>query len=221
MNAYHSPKSLTSHQAAIENVPSDPRLVSQFFTNMFEARDRRAEEIARINEEAKLREYEDAIQERLGFSRTSLKQIKFWRQHFQKNRYQASKDLTQLMYWLQAEGLMEPVDAPEETTPVMDRTKTASRMAGFTRQLGRDGTRPNYGSIQKNQRQREVEAAYADCLEKLHAGVPIHRLREGQGRGRPPASWNEGFQMAVAQYEKETGKQLLQLEGPNDKEAAE
>lgn len=220
MNTYHAPKSLNSHQAAVEMMPSDPRQVGQFFSNMFEAEDNQREEIAAVKARFKTKEYRAAAEERLGVKAFAYKQIKAWRQEFRRNPYEASISLTQVIRYLQLEGLMDPVEAPENETPVMDRTKTASRMAGITRQLGRDGTRPGYGSIQKNQRQREVEAAYADCLEKLHAGVPIHRLREGQGRGRPPASWNEGFSMAVAQYEKETGTQLLQIEGSTD-EAAE
>jgi hypothetical protein len=191
---------LTSHQAAIEHLPSDPSKVGNFIGSLFAAREKRAAEIARVREEAKISDYEETAQRELGLRRNCLKSMEFWRKEFGRNRYEASVGFTQLLYVASLEGWNEAVEKPEDETPVMDRTRTAQRMRGASRQFGRDGSLASYGATQLTARQREVEASAARCLEKLRNGVPPEKLREGEGAGRPSSAWEEGRQMALAQF---------------------
>jgi hypothetical protein len=206
MSFHQSPSALTSHQAAIEQMPSDPAQVGGFFDKLFAAKDKEAEERARIKQEYKAREYEDAIQERLGVRRNCLKSTKFWRQEFLRNRYEASVGFTQLLYIARTQGWMDPVEAPEDETPVMDRTKTARRMSSFNPSRG--GARGSYGMTIQTVYQREVAETAERLYQKLVDGVPLNRLREGEGAGRPSKAWQEAYQLAYDRFERETDPNL-------------
>ena len=217
MSFHQSPSALTSHQAAIEQMPSDPTQVGGFFDKLFEAKDREKEERARIKQEYKAREYEDAIQERLGVRRNCMKSTKFWREEFRRNRYEASVGFTQLLYIARTQGWTDPVEAPEDETPVMDRTRTARKMSGFD--ASRGGSRPSYGLTIQNAYQQEVTTIAERLYQKLVDGVPVNRLREGEGAGRPSKAWQEAYHLAYQRFEHENDPSL-QPEGGEDEQAA-
>ena len=202
MSFHHSPNALTSRQAAIANLPADADQQRKLFSDLFEARDRVKEELQRIREQQKVRERESAMTENLGIDPVAIKSMKLWRAAFLRNDYKASVAFTQFLIFANAQGWAEERDAPEDETPVMDRTRTAKRMAHFN--PARGGARPTYGLTLQSAYQQEVVITAERLYQKLVDGVPLNRLREGEGAGRPSKAWQEAYQIAYDRFERET-----------------
>lgn len=216
MSFHHAPSALTSRQAAIANLPADHETQRRVFDDLFAARDRQREEVQKIREAQKVRERESAMTENLGIDPLTIKSMRMWREAFLRNDYRASIAFTQFMIFANAQGWAEEREAPEDETPVMDRTRTARRMAHFN--PARGGARPTYGLTLQNAHQMEVTATAERLYQKLVDGVPLNRLREGEGAGRPSKAWQEAYQLAYERFERETDPSL-QPEAESDEQA--
>lgn len=210
-------QSMTSHEAAVELISADPSRVGDFFDNLFAQQRQKAERIARAREEAKIKDYEEAARRELGIRKNCLKSTEFWRKEFERDPYEASVGFTQLMFVASTKGWNKPVEKPEDETPVMDRTRTARKMSGFD--ASRGGSRPSYGLTIQNAYQQEVTSIAERLYQKLVDGVPVNRLREGEGAGRPSKAWQEAYHLAYQRFENENDPSL-QPEGGEDEQAA-
>lgn len=217
MSLHQSPAALTSRQAAIENLPADAAQQRKLFDDLFAARDQQREEIRRIREAQKVRERESAMTENLGIDPITIKSMRMWGDAFRRNDYKAAVAFTQFLIFANAQGWAEERDAPEDETPVMDRTRTAKRMAHFD--PARGGSRASYGMTIQNAYQMEVTATAERLYQKLVDGVPVNRLREGEGAGRPSKAWQEAYHLAYQRFENENDPSL-QPEGGEDEQAA-
>lgn len=202
MSFHQSPAALTSRRAAIENLPADADQQRKLFDDLFAARDRQRDEIRKIREAQKVHDRESAMTENLGVEPITIKSMKMWREAFLRNDYRASVAFTQFLIFANAQGWAEEREAPEDETPVMDRTRTAKRMAHFD--PARGGSRPSYGLTLQNAYHMEVTATAERLYQKLVSGVPLNRLREGEGAGRPSRAWQEAYQIAYDRFERET-----------------
>lgn len=199
MSFHQSPAALTSRQAAIENLPADHNQQRKLFDDLFAARDRQKEEVQRIREAQKVRERESAMTENLGIDPLAIKSMKMWREAFTRNDYRASVAFTQFLIFANAQGWSEEREAPEDETPVMDRTRTAWKMVGYD--ASRGGSRPSYGMTIRSRHQQDVEIITHRLLSKLLSGVPRDRLREGEGAGRPSNAWQEAYASACFRFD--------------------
>jgi hypothetical protein len=218
MSFHQSPSALTSRQAAIENLPADAGQQRKLFDDLFAARDRQREEVRKIRDAQKVRERESAMTENLGIDPMAIKSMKMWREAFMRNDYRASVAFTQFMIFANAQGWPEEREAPEDETPVMDRTRTAKRMSHFN--PARGGSRATYGLTLQNAYQLEVTATAERLYQKLVDGVPVNRLREGEGAGRPSKAWQEAYYLAYQRFENENDPSLQDEVPSSDEQAA-
>ena len=203
MSLHQTPASLTSRQAAVANLPADADTQRKIFDDLFRARDQQREEVKKIREASKLREREDMMQERLGIDPVTIRSMKLWEGAFSRNDYRASIAFTQFMIFANARGWGADREKPadEDERAVMDQTKTARRMVGFGRE--QRGSRPTYGMTIQTKTEMETAATAERIYQKLRAGVPDERLREGEGAGRPSNAWQEAYRRARARIEDE------------------
>lgn len=206
MSIHQSPAALTSRQAAIENLPADAGQQRKLFDDLFAARDRQREEIRKIREAQKVRNREEAMTANLGIDPITIKSMRMWGDAFARNDYKAAVAFTQFMIFANAQGWAEEREAPEDETPVMDRTRTARKMVGFD--PARGGARPNYGMTIRSRHQEEVAVTTQRLLHKLISGVPRDRLREGEGAGRPSNAWQEAYASACFRFDEMSQEDL-------------
>lgn len=182
-------------------MPADPTKVDDFFNGLFAEKRNTAARIAQIREEAKIQEYRDAAQRELGIRKNCLKSAEYWDREFERDPYEASVGFTQLMYIASTRGWNKPVEKPEDSTPVFDRTSTGKKVNSLN--PAREGARPSYGLTLQNEYEMEVAKEAEDIYRKLVAGVPFKDLRKKKGGGRPSKAWQAGYQRALERLERE------------------
>lgn len=194
----------TSHQAAIANLPADAATQRKIFDDLFAARDRQREAARAAREKENVKGYESMMQERLGVDPFAIKQMKAWSDLFARDRYRGSVAFTQFVIFANAQGFSEQVEKPEDDRPVYDRTRMGRKTIGF-----RAEGRPTYGMTIQSVQERETLQQAEEIYQKLKAGVPANRLREGGGAGRPPKTWQNALQLAYERIEREHEEEEL------------